>query len=197
MFLSIDQTFVGGPGIASAWKRAELVPEFGVIELIETILLQSRDRLETMPAPRMPILSVRIALLLTLVPFLAVAGRRLPAAPVTASMAPTPHVELTTPEMTFGRVNWDHSSLLYQDLIPPPPSRKLFRGHVKDSIYGHRRLVGSSPPSCQGKCGSCVPCSPIHTSVGSSTGSTAGSLTQQEYYPEVWRCKCGNKLYVP
>ena len=81
---------------------------------------------------------------------------------------------------------------------PPPPSRKLGRGNVKldDSIFGHRLLVGSAPPSCQGKCGSCVPCTPIHVSVGSSPVH-AGSVVQQEYYPEVWRCKCGNKTFMP
>lgn len=147
----------------------------------------------------MPILSFRILLLLlTMVPFVAVAGRHLPAAPVTASLTPTPQVELiTTQEMGFGRANWKHPGHHHQDLIfSPPPNRKLiFRGNVKpDSIYGHRLLVGSAPPSCQGKCGSCVPCNPIHTPIGSRP---VGSLTQQEYYPEVWRCKCGNKLYLP
>jgi hypothetical protein len=87
-----------------------------------------------------------------------------------------------------------------QDSSPPPSHRKILVGfqgvqHVKaaDSIYGHRLLVGSSPPTCQGKCGSCTPCNPIHVSIG----SPHGALTQQEYYPEVWRCKCGNRFFMP
>lgn len=87
--------------------------------------------------------------------------------------------------------------LLLQDRSPPA-HRKSLRGvqavnRDADSIYGHRLLVGSAPPSCQGKCGSCNPCNPIHVSVG----SPHGTLTQQEYYPEVWRCKCGNRLFMP
>ncbi|XP_042434627.1 EPIDERMAL PATTERNING FACTOR-like protein 4 [Zingiber officinale] len=51
---------------------------------------------------------------------------------------------------------------------------------------------GSYPPRCTGKCGDCAPCDPVHVAVppGSSPVTT-------EYYPEAWRCKCGNKLYMP
>ncbi|KAK8601378.1 hypothetical protein V6N12_051214 [Hibiscus sabdariffa] len=50
---------------------------------------------------------------------------------------------------------------------------------------------GSSPPRCVSKCGNCAPCKPVHVSVPPGTPVTA------EYYPEAWRCKCGNKLYMP
>ncbi|KAG0627728.1 hypothetical protein M758_2G223700 [Ceratodon purpureus] len=143
--------------------------------------------------------SCRILLLLTMVPIVAVAGRRIPAAPLIASLTPTPQVELSAQETGSEGVTWEHGQH-HQEYVSraPPPSRKLFRGNVKveDSIYGHRLLVGSAPPSCQGKCGSCVPCTPIHVSIGSSPVH-AGSVTQQEYYPEVWRCKCGNKFFMP
>lgn len=148
----------------------------------------------------MPILlSCRILLLLTMVPFVAVVGRPIPAAPpLTASSTPTPQVEFSVQGSEIGGDTWTHGQHYQAYLSPPPPSRKLFRGNAKhdDSIYGHRLLVGSAPPSCQGKCGACVPCAPIHLSVGSSPAH-AGSMTQQEYYPEVWRCKCGNKIFMP
>ncbi|CAN7115264.1 unnamed protein product [Brassica rapa subsp. narinosa] len=51
--------------------------------------------------------------------------------------------------------------------------------------------LGSSPPRCTSKCGRCTPCKPVHVPVSSGTPVTA------EYYPEAWRCKCGNKLYMP
>ncbi|XP_052187427.1 uncharacterized protein LOC127798130 [Diospyros lotus] len=58
-----------------------------------------------------------------------------------------------------------------------------------------RRLLtgpGSSPPQCTSKCGKCKPCKPVHVPVPPPrTPITA------EYYPEAWRCKCGNKLYIP
>ncbi|KAJ7964306.1 Epidermal patterning factor-like protein [Quillaja saponaria] len=51
--------------------------------------------------------------------------------------------------------------------------------------------LGSSPPRCASKCGKCTPCKPVHVPVPPGTPVTA------EYYPEAWRCKCGNKLYMP
>ncbi|KGN65854.1 EPIDERMAL PATTERNING FACTOR-like protein 6 [Cucumis sativus] len=50
---------------------------------------------------------------------------------------------------------------------------------------------GSSPPRCASKCGKCTPCTAVHVPVPPGTPVTA------EYYPEAWRCKCGNKLYMP
>ncbi|KAK7276111.1 hypothetical protein RIF29_17244 [Crotalaria pallida] len=58
-----------------------------------------------------------------------------------------------------------------------------------------RRLLlsgpGSFPPRCTSKCGNCTPCKPVHVPVPPGTPVTA------EYYPEAWRCKCGNKYYMP
>eukprot|EP00249_Psilotum_nudum_P004447 c17969_g3_i1 orf=264-770(+) len=51
---------------------------------------------------------------------------------------------------------------------------------------------GSAPPTCISKCGSCTPCKPIRVPI--QPGNSAG-LT--EYYPEAWRCQCGQKLYMP
>ncbi|KAK3138482.1 hypothetical protein QOZ80_5AG0369490 [Eleusine coracana subsp. coracana] len=60
---------------------------------------------------------------------------------------------------------------------------------------GGRRLLsggpGSHPPRCTAKCGSCNPCYPVHVSV------PPGVLVTTEYYPEAWRCKCRNQLYMP
>ncbi|KAG2626817.1 uncharacterized protein LOC120698367 [Panicum virgatum] len=60
--------------------------------------------------------------------------------------------------------------------------------------YGRRLLSGgpgSHPPRCTSKCGSCSPCYPVHVSV------PPGVLVTTEYYPEAWRCKCRNQLYMP
>ncbi|KAI0519321.1 hypothetical protein KFK09_006763 [Dendrobium nobile] len=50
---------------------------------------------------------------------------------------------------------------------------------------------GSYPPRCTLKCGDCSPCYPVHVPVPPGTPVIA------EYYPEAWRCKCGNKLFMP
>lgn len=65
---------------------------------------------------------------------------------------------------------------------------------TKSRLIGIRKLLGfpgSSPPRCISKCGKCTPCRPVHVPVPPGTPVTA------EYYPEAWRCKCGNKLYMP
>ncbi|GAB2274250.1 hypothetical protein Dimus_009015 [Dionaea muscipula] len=51
--------------------------------------------------------------------------------------------------------------------------------------------LGSRPPSCSTKCGKCKPCKPVHVTVPPGNPVTA------EYYPEAWRCKCGNRLFLP
>ncbi|KAF8051846.1 hypothetical protein N665_1661s0007 [Sinapis alba] len=64
----------------------------------------------------------------------------------------------------------------------------------RSNAAGERRILrglGSSPPRCSSKCGRCTPCKPVHVPVPPGTPVTA------EYYPEAWRCKCGNKLYMP
>ena len=72
------------------------------------------------------------------------------------------------------------------------------RPRAREAVYhygGRRRLLsggpGSHPPRCTSKCGSCNPCYPVHVSV------PPGVLVTTEYYPEAWRCKCRNQLYMP
>ncbi|KAM3309458.1 EPIDERMAL PATTERNING FACTOR-like protein 6 [Capsicum chacoense] len=65
---------------------------------------------------------------------------------------------------------------------------------LKKATGSTRRILGglgSSPPRCTLKCDKCTPCHPVHVTVPPGTPVTA------EYYPEAWRCKCGNKLYMP
>ncbi|EYU41442.1 hypothetical protein MIMGU_mgv11b0174041mg, partial [Erythranthe guttata] len=41
------------------------------------------------------------------------------------------------------------------------------------------------------KCGRCSPCKAVHVPI------QPGMSLPLEYYPEAWRCKCGNKLFMP
>ncbi|XP_057523990.1 EPIDERMAL PATTERNING FACTOR-like protein 5 [Amaranthus tricolor] len=60
-------------------------------------------------------------------------------------------------------------------------------------VFKRRKLIGpgSWPPSCRSKCGSCTPCKAVHVPI------QPGVSVPLEYYPEAWRCKCGNHLYMP
>ncbi|CAL4894067.1 unnamed protein product [Urochloa decumbens] len=81
-----------------------------------------------------------------------------------------------------------------------PGERAVTEMRMQDELAVHyytggRRLLsggpGSHPPRCTSKCGSCLPCYPVHVSV------PPGVLVTTEYYPEAWRCKCRNQLYMP
>ncbi|XP_073113047.1 EPIDERMAL PATTERNING FACTOR-like protein 6 [Elaeis guineensis] len=68
------------------------------------------------------------------------------------------------------------------------------RRDAEAAAAGPRRNLGgpgSYPPRCASKCGKCTPCRPVHVPVPPGTPVTT------EYYPEAWRCKCGNRLYMP
>ncbi|KAI4317890.1 hypothetical protein L6164_025720 [Bauhinia variegata] len=65
--------------------------------------------------------------------------------------------------------------------------------HAAGILADEERFTGpgSSPPSCRSKCGWCTPCTPVHVPI------QPGFSVPLEYYPEAWRCKCGNKLFMP
>uniref|UniRef100_A0A7I4BZ98 Epidermal patterning factor-like protein n=1 Tax=Physcomitrium patens TaxID=3218 RepID=A0A7I4BZ98_PHYPA len=71
---------------------------------------------------------------------------------------------------------------------------KIIQGkNAGSSCIRRRGLVGSSPPTCRSKCGRCTPCKAVHVAIG----SPHGVISETEYYPEVWRCQCGNRYYMP
>lgn len=55
-------------------------------------------------------------------------------------------------------------------------------------------VMGSGPPSCYMKCQGCTPCTatlvkvPAHHPHGEE---------DEPYYPQTWRCKCGDRLFDP
>ncbi|XWS08919.1 hypothetical protein CRYUN_Cryun40dG0041900 [Craigia yunnanensis] len=72
-------------------------------------------------------------------------------------------------------------------------SKKRSGSGVLDLFLAQKRLggPGSSPPTCRSKCARCSPCKPVHIPIH------PGFTMPLEYYPEAWRCKCGNKLFMP
>ncbi|XP_074294679.1 EPIDERMAL PATTERNING FACTOR-like protein 4 [Silene latifolia] len=75
--------------------------------------------------------------------------------------------------------------------IKTTPSHRA--GILKSPSSTRRDLLGpgSAPPTCRSKCGKCTPCKAVHVPI------QPGVSMPLEYYPEAWRCKCGNKLYMP
>jgi hypothetical protein len=65
------------------------------------------------------------------------------------------------------------------------------RDQASPGTSSRSTLIGSSPPDCRSKCSRCTPCVsvlvPIHP----------GTVIPQNYYPQVWRCKCRDRLYNP
>ncbi|KAJ0254779.1 EPIDERMAL PATTERNING FACTOR-like protein 5 [Hirschfeldia incana] len=64
---------------------------------------------------------------------------------------------------------------------------------LRSRIIDQQRLggPGSAPPTCRSKCEKCEPCKVVHVPI------QPGLMAPLEYYPEAWRCKCGNKIFVP
>ncbi|KAI3980981.1 hypothetical protein MKX01_025546 [Papaver californicum] len=112
--------------------------------------------------------------------------------------------------------SFSHASLPARSLFSSPTRHQLGRGmamgltsqeKIKSSRRGEsvkrvmmmmnrRRVlirmgVGSSPPTCRSRCGRCSPCKAVHVAI------QPGRSVILEYYPEAWRCKCGNKLFMP
>ncbi|KAK6780918.1 hypothetical protein RDI58_023102 [Solanum bulbocastanum] len=77
--------------------------------------------------------------------------------------------------------------------INPTTTLSVSESDVIERVVSQRKLSGpgSSPPTCRSKCGWCSPCKPVRVSIQPGFSFTL------EYYPEAWRCKCGNNLFMP
>ncbi|GMN46771.1 hypothetical protein TIFTF001_015952 [Ficus carica] len=83
--------------------------------------------------------------------------------------------------------------LLFASQISGREGRESVTSVDRRVFEAQKRLAGpgSSPPTCRSKCGRCSPCKPVHVPI------QPGLSIPLEYYPEAWRCKCGNKLFMP
>ncbi|AQK94460.1 uncharacterized protein LOC100276718 [Zea mays] len=57
--------------------------------------------------------------------------------------------------------------------------------------------LGSHPPRCASKCGRCDPCYPVSVPLPVPRGVLDLVTPESEYYPEAWRCRCRDQLYMP
>ncbi|KNA13803.1 hypothetical protein SOVF_113420, partial [Spinacia oleracea] len=76
----------------------------------------------------------------------------------------------------------NHHDLQIQKILNGVKSGKDERDITRRILRG----IGSYPPRCASKCGNCKPCKPVHVTV------PPGAPVPAEYYPEAWKCKCGN-----
>ncbi|XP_021717878.1 EPIDERMAL PATTERNING FACTOR-like protein 2 [Chenopodium quinoa] len=54
------------------------------------------------------------------------------------------------------------------------------------------REIGSRPPRCEGRCKSCGHCEAVQVPTTISI-----SVSNIEYKPITWKCKCGNSVFNP
>ncbi|KAJ0786013.1 putative EPIDERMAL PATTERNING FACTOR-like protein [Helianthus annuus] len=69
------------------------------------------------------------------------------------------------------------------------------------SVQQNKRILQSSPPSCMNKCENCTPCeatlvNPLDPKLIDYKDQSLWEHNYN-YYPQVWKCKCGDKLYEP
>ncbi|CAL4999437.1 unnamed protein product [Urochloa decumbens] len=94
--------------------------------------------------------------------------------------------------------------LLHQ---PPTP----LQGGAGGAAGEEKVRLGSSPPSCRGKCYECSPCTAVQVptlSTGPSGPSSAAARTRawaradevatlSNYKPVGWKCQCRDRVYEP
>ncbi|KAF8747762.1 hypothetical protein HU200_013170 [Digitaria exilis] len=106
-----------------------------------------------------------------------------------------------------------HQATCLPRLHPPPtPCSSPLQGGARTTAREEEEKVrlGSSPPSCRGKCYECSPCTAVQVptlSVGPSVPSAAAArprtrvsdevATLSNYKPVGWKCQCRDRLYEP
>ncbi|XP_044502737.1 EPIDERMAL PATTERNING FACTOR-like protein 8 isoform X2 [Mangifera indica] len=85
-------------------------------------------------------------------------------------------------------------------------SPKSVSGEVSDDDKNFFEMkLGSSPPACANKCFNCRPCMATLVLIDDSKKPPRAALNnidlqdyiESYYYAQVWKCKCGDKIYDP
>ncbi|KDP44490.1 hypothetical protein JCGZ_16323 [Jatropha curcas] len=77
---------------------------------------------------------------------------------------------------------------------PAPMGEELIMAKELNLYRGRARkaMRGSFPARCHSKCNKCRPCMPVQVSI------RAMELKEKEYYyPQVWKCICGDGIFSP
>ncbi|KAI3960550.1 hypothetical protein MKW92_007753 [Papaver armeniacum] len=78
-------------------------------------------------------------------------------------------------------------------ISPAPSSSQQGMGSGSDREYKMLSTLGSRPPSCEHKCGGCVPCEAIQV----PTTTDRVGIQYANYEPVGWKCKCGTTFFNP
>nr|QDZ06029.1 polygalacturonase [Pinus taeda] len=71
----------------------------------------------------------------------------------------------------------------------------LVMGEVRSEVALRGVHTGSAPPSCVAKCEGCNPCKPVQCVVTPKLQCIPKRV--EDYYPVLWKCGCGNKIFNP
>ncbi|KAL3350457.1 hypothetical protein AABB24_023088, partial [Solanum stoloniferum] len=74
--------------------------------------------------------------------------------------------------------------------IPPALPPVLHKWTRDEEVI---RVDGSIPVACHSKCYQCMPCMPIQVLIEEDNDEQ----NNEQYYPQVWRCSCGDKVFSP
>ncbi|KAI3902893.1 hypothetical protein MKX01_040120 [Papaver californicum] len=81
----------------------------------------------------------------------------------------------------------------YSESISPAPLSSQQGLEGSEGEYKMLSTLGSRPPSCEHKCGGCVPCEAIQV----PTTTDRVGIQYANYEPEGWKCKCGTTFFNP
>ncbi|EEF34910.1 conserved hypothetical protein [Ricinus communis] len=89
-----------------------------------------------------------------------------------------------------------HSSLVHSRELAhsdhSPSPAPMVGGEIAKRRGDGRAKKGSFPARCHSKCNQCNPCLPVEVSIRSM------ELKEKEYYyPQVWKCMCGDDIFSP
>ncbi|OAY45413.1 EPIDERMAL PATTERNING FACTOR-like protein 4 [Manihot esculenta] len=93
-----------------------------------------------------------------------------------------------------------HSSTVHSRALAPSPSPAPVGGepeagglNLSNGRGGSGKTMrGSFPAECHFKCNQCKPCMPVQVSVPAMEFKE-----NDEYYPQVWKCICGEDIFSP
>uniref|UniRef100_A0A7N0ZWX7 Epidermal patterning factor-like protein n=1 Tax=Kalanchoe fedtschenkoi TaxID=63787 RepID=A0A7N0ZWX7_KALFE len=108
------------------------------------------------------------------------------------SFAPDDHLSPAPASAPAFQPGLGGNQIFTQDQYSTPLDHPISNKDAEDLTYKVRK-IGSSPPSCDGKCYGCSPCRAIQV----PTITSRVGLQYANYEPEGWKCKCGPSFYSP